>query len=1213
MNAQVDLSAYSTHEVYTFGNFADLTDAKKFLAALDNELALCESTFTVLITGDIVSSKYKSSTAEQELNIFKELIKLVGKYQNGKIVVVPGDRDWADGQKQGLKSVKRIERELREFCTDNSIKNFDWLIKDGCPGPFTLELDIHVQLIGVNTQWWNHTKNKPEPSDAACKYITDNDIREELYDIIDENINKNILVAGHHPIQSLGNYGGRFSILQHLLPLPIIGSMRNYFKANVGGEKDISNPRLQSYTDLMENIILANNNIVYATSHEANQQIIKIEDNIYINSGAMSKAKYAGTSTNALLSKKATGFFKITYYKDGKVTATFLNYDTDRGLLYDEPALDLFYSACNLEAHSKDASENLNYLPCSFDDIYGTDEETTVRELSSIVNVAASKRYKKGKWNAFWFGKHYRDDWAVDINTNYLNIDSTANGLVAKERGGGSETKSLKFQTRDGKVYTFRSVDKDPNRKLNYSLRATIISKIFRDQTSSQQPYGALVLPSLLDEINILHVKPKLYVLPNVPALGPFQKQYGDLLGMLEELPGRPDKDGKLYANADDIVKTNKLIRRLYKDKSNSVCQQDYLRARLFDILVGDWSREEDNWKWAAYPNDEGTSYLPIPRDRDAAFSKWDGLLPSIADMPFGFPVVEGFDFKVKGLRSLVFYARHLDRFLLTSLTKEDFLKEAQYIVDNISNEELALAVRELPIQVYNISGIEITEKLIQRKKDLLGYAEEYFRWLNKEVDLIGSKDRDKIFIESLVGGKVSIKIYSDDGDINAREKYFDRVFNPDETELIKIYGLAKDDIFEFENSYKSNIKLVLLGGNGEDQYIYDKSSKQWKVYDLGNLTDNNADKKVFKDNWNRNIYQYNRNAQEFNTYFPILSLSFNRFQGGILRVGNSWKTQKWNKEDFAAKYKIVGSVSTDVNWGFDIGAQWHHVLRDIDVTANVSLSNPEYYNAFYGIGNETLIDEELDQQDFYVANFSTYTANIGLYKSFWERSSISVEVGLGRYDSNPIENSILAINDDEILGARGSFLSIPSKVILDVDLLDHRRFPYKGIRTNIFYKYYTVLEGLEMNYGSMGGSFEYYISNNTEKRLTLGFKAAVDLGFGDIPYFHSPTLGGNAGLRGFSGFRFTDQNMWYFNTDLRIELVDKKAVSIPIKFGLIGFFDAGKVFAHKELRETNFNTSIGGGFYLIPFTRSYSMSVVLGWSKENSFYPGFRFGTFLN
>ena len=35
---------------------------------------------------------------------------------------------------------------------------------------------------------------------------------------------------------------------------------------------------------------------------------------------------------------------------------------------------------------------------------------------------------------------------------------------------------------------------------------------------------------------------------------------------------------------------------------SGHVPARAYLRARLLDLLVGDWSRREDQWRWASFP-----------------------------------------------------------------------------------------------------------------------------------------------------------------------------------------------------------------------------------------------------------------------------------------------------------------------------------------------------------------------------------------------------------------------------------------------------------------------------------------------------------------------------------------------------------------------------------------------------------------------------------
>ena len=43
-------------------------------------------------------------------------------------------------------------------------------------------------------------------------------------------------------------------------------------------------------------------------------------------------------------------------------------------------------------------------------------------------------------------------------------------------------------------------------------------------------------------------------------------------------------------------------------------------------MLVGDWDRHNDQWRWAEFETENGEHYFkPIPRDRDQVFSNFDG------------------------------------------------------------------------------------------------------------------------------------------------------------------------------------------------------------------------------------------------------------------------------------------------------------------------------------------------------------------------------------------------------------------------------------------------------------------------------------------------------------------------------------------------------------------------------------------------------------
>jgi hypothetical protein len=1200
-------------DVYIFSNLVDVVNPTPFYIALEDELDRNSNSFTIILNGDIIDHQIGEPSDDPQMkNVFR-LLDLVGKYSNGKLIIIPGDRDWNNNQEGGFDCVDKLENTVKAYAKDHSINNFSWPVKNGCPGPFDLELDKHIQLIALNSQWWNHRFDKPRPSDASCKYATDQDIKEELGDIIEENGNRNVLIVGHHPIKSLGHSGGRFSITDHLKPFPILGTFKRSFQANVGGDYDLANDRLKTFMNLLMNEMYPRRNLIYASGHEKNQQILKIAKNYVINSGSIEKPDYAASDFTTMFSKKEVGVLKISYYTLGRVRSTFLKFDKNSQSLISDFEDELFRSACDLNAKDHSTEENLHVLPCRLYDRSISQDD--VDRMSKEVVISAGEHYTRGWFTRLWMGNHYREDWALPIKASYLNIDTTFDGLQAIKTGGGRQTKSLRFQAEDGDYYTFRSVDKDPSKALDFELRQTIISKIFKDQTSAQQPYGALVVSPLLDHLSLLHAHPRLYVMPNVKALGPFQKVYGEMLGLLEEHPGKKNAKGAYFASANKILKSNQLFRKMYEDKSHIINKEEFIRARLFDILVGDWSKHEDNWKWAANKEGDNTIYRPIPRDRDMVFSQYDGILPSLADCPFGMPNTESFDHKIKGFKSLVYQARYMDRFLSTEANKSVYLEQARFIQEHISDADIELAVHSLPQSVFDNSGADIISKLKQRKKDLLEYAEKYYKWLNSEVEILGSTDEDYFEIESLEQGKVRIAIFDEKQRLRGMHQYYERIFDPKETKVLRIYGLGDKDIFEFINDYSSNLKLTLFGGKGKDSYINLKNSDAVDIYDL-DLLDNEDSKGQIEsiDHWDKSLYEYDRNKLKFNSWIPSFSIGYNAYNGFTTSVGNTWTIQKWNKQDYASKHAVQLNLSTRGDVGLTYGGRWHHALKRWDFLIDMTFANPEYFNSFYGIGNSTIIDDNLEASDYYIAHYNQYKLSFGLGRSFWKKSEFTVKAGMGIFNSKPTSGSIFLDPELNIFGGDGTIYAVPVAAKLDIDLRDHSNLPYRGVRTVFSLTNYFKLNGERDSYGSALGSLEYYLSNHNKKRMTLGLKLAGSKGFGDIPYYHQGSLGGNTGLRGFDSNRFTGRSIIYFNSEARLEVFSKEEVAIPWKLGVIAFYDTGRVFSENDPEgdKRGFRSGYGGGIFIIPYSRSFSMTFTLGWSEEESLYPGFTFGTSL-
>jgi len=263
------------HRVYLTANTADIKKNVEYLYQFKNFLSSGSEPFTLVINGDIIKGRQSKKNSSSDSIRIRTMLESVADLERGNIIIIPGDRDWADSGEKGLKSARRLEKLVKSFKFDN----VKWAIKKGCPGPKVFELNEQVLLVAINTQWWNHPYDKPGPADADCKISTTADFKEELEDIIDENTDKNILIAGHFPVFSLGEYGGHQPFRKHLfpltdlnenlyLPLPVLGSLYPSYRQNIGTSKDIINENYENFRKELEDIITHRHSLMYLSGHE---------------------------------------------------------------------------------------------------------------------------------------------------------------------------------------------------------------------------------------------------------------------------------------------------------------------------------------------------------------------------------------------------------------------------------------------------------------------------------------------------------------------------------------------------------------------------------------------------------------------------------------------------------------------------------------------------------------------------------------------------------------------------------------------------------------------------------------------------------------------------------------------------------------------------------------------------------------------------------
>src|SRR5215510_11219077 len=68
-------------------------------------------------------------------------------------------------------------------------------------------------------------------------------------------------------------------------------------------------------------------------------------------------------------------------------------------------------------------------------------------EGKSTVTVAADPQYNKASGvKRFFWGDHYRKEWATPVEVAVLDMDNEAGGLTPIKIGGGLQTRSLRLK-----------------------------------------------------------------------------------------------------------------------------------------------------------------------------------------------------------------------------------------------------------------------------------------------------------------------------------------------------------------------------------------------------------------------------------------------------------------------------------------------------------------------------------------------------------------------------------------------------------------------------------------------------------------------------------------------------------------------------------------------------------------------------------------------
>lgn len=1107
-----------------------------------------------------------SVSAENALNAQTNSVKNF----KGKTIFIPGNHDW---YANGLVGLKDEEKYIEDLLGKNT-----FLPENGCPLK-SVDVSETIQLIIIDTQWYLENWNKHPTVNDDCEIKTRERFFEEVEGALKKAQNKTIIFAMHHPMYTNGIHGGKYALSKHLyplqkkIPLPGIASLLAQLRTQGGVSiQDRYNERYNNLMRRLETLTVNMDHIVFVSGHEHTLQYIEKEGVKQIVSGSGAKESAVALSHTGLFSYGKQGFAELSIFKDGSSWVKY--FGEQKG----EPIL--LYTK---EVFKPTKKYDVSNLP-----------ETFPQEVEVSI-YSKGETDKTGFFESVW-GNHYRDVYSTKIKAKVATLDTLYGGLEILRKVGGHQTRSLRLKMKDGRELNMRALKKSATQYLQTVLfkdtyvqdefEKTTVEGLILDFYTAAHPYAFAVVPDLSDAAKIFHTNPKLYYIPKHKYLGAYNRDYGDELYMIEERPEDNYAERKKFGYADDIESTHDIIEKVRKDEKYKINEDAFVRARLFDMLVGDWDRHQDQWRWAQFNQDNGDKYYyPIPRDRDQVFSNFDGALLDVMKIISGATKqLQVYDDELKDIEWMNSAGIKIDRVLVQDANKDVWLQQAKFLQEHITDEVIDNAFSKVPREVQDKTLAEIKQNLKGRRSNLQDIASRYYKYLNELVILTGTDKDDfievirtgnqetHIIISRIIGGKKG-------------EVIVDKIFNKDITKEIWIYGLDDKDIFEVSGKANNLIFTRLIGGQGNDTYII-KNGRRVKVYDHeskpNTIKENKGAQIRFTNVYNLNLFDFNKNIVTSNLITP--AIGFNPDDGFLLGLQYVKTIEGFQRNPFSQQHRFKGGYYFATR-GFSLNydGEFANIMNNWNLHVGGQFTTENYTNNFFGFGNETVNNDDALDLDYNRVKTSIYAAKAGIIKkgSFGSAygfrallEGIEIENTPNRFISNVMPST----NED--FYKRRYFGGLEAE--FNYASFDNTLNPSRGMTFLLNIGGKTEFKDTKNTYGYINSGLGFYNALSQNKKLVLKTHVNTQIRMGDdLVFYQAANIGGKNGLRGYRAERFTGKNAFVGSADVRYSFPPFKTSILPLQIGVFSGFDAGRVWLKDDF-SNKWHNDYGGGFWVI-------------------------------
>ncbi len=247
----------------------------------------------------------------------------------------------------------------------------------------------------------------------------------------------------------------------------------------------------------------------------------------------------------------------------------------------------------------------------------------------------------------------------------------------------------------------------------------------------------------------------------------------------------------------------------------------------------------------------------------------------------------------------------------------------------------------------------------------------------------------------------------------------------------------------------------------------------------------------------------------------------------------------------------------------------------------DVVYTSPNFSINYFGMGNETENPDDRLGMDYNRVRLQTFSVAPSVFKETRNGSftsfgavfeTIEVDGSTNRYVNVPGVLAPALFEHRQYAGIHGKY---------SFENYDNASLPALGMFFYITGGWKTSLDDTGRNFPHVEAAIGLVHKITADESLVFATMARGKALFSNgFEFYQAATLGGDTDLRGYRRERFTGKRSAYQSTDLRFTIGNVKTSFVPMKYGIFGGYDYGRVWVSDDTSE-KWHQSVGGGAWL--------------------------------